>query len=246
MRNINLILDEIKKIKGFVKDSELANLLKVKPNVISTWKSRNTIPYKNLITFCDSEGYSIKWLLYGEGSMYVTSPENEQKSSKSIFSYPEPKMELMLITDQDRVNKIRDTERREHYEAIPLVNDPIAAGTGREIDDKYIEGYAVFYYRWIRGRNMVAVRIKGSSMEPTLYEDSIVAVDLQDKEYQPEKIFAVRYKGECVVKRLIKDRGFLVLQSDNPDKTEYPNMAINLQEDPEPIIGRIAFAWQKF
>jgi len=56
----------------------------------------------------------------------------------------------------------------------------------------------------------------------------------------------VKYKDGCVVKRLLKRQGFLILQSDNPDKGEYPDVAINLQEEPDPIIGRIAFAWQKF
>ncbi|MDY6842832.1 MAG: hypothetical protein SVW57_01890 [Thermodesulfobacteriota bacterium] len=58
--------------------------------------------------------------------------------------------------------------------------------------------------------------------------------------------YAVKCKGECVVKHLIKDRGFLVLQSDNPDKTDYPDLTINLQKEPEPTISCIAFAWHIF
>ncbi|MFH2013134.1 MAG: LexA family transcriptional regulator [Pseudomonadota bacterium] len=158
--------------------------------------------------------------------------------------YPIPNVDLLLVVDNHQAYKIQNTKTKEYYTPIPLVSNPIASGCGREINYDYVEG--LIYYNWVRSRNMVATRVIGASMEPTFPEGSILAIDLEDRRYQPEKVFAVKYKGECTLKRLTKERGFLILQSDNPNKDEYPNQVINLQEEPEPIIGRIVFAWLKF
>lgn len=65
MRTSNEILDSIKEIRGIKKDVELARLFGVKPNVLSTWRSRNTIPYQEIVTLCDKLGMSIA-AVFGE------------------------------------------------------------------------------------------------------------------------------------------------------------------------------------
>ena len=80
MSKIILILDKIKKQKGLRTDKELANLLKIQPNTISTWKTRGTIPYKTLVAYCEQEGVDIKDLLSDEGMEKKAScPEQDRQ-----------------------------------------------------------------------------------------------------------------------------------------------------------------------
>jgi hypothetical protein len=66
MRTIDEILDKIKNLKGIKKDMELAILLNVKPNTITTWRTRKTIPHDVLYRFCEEQEIDITWLLTGK------------------------------------------------------------------------------------------------------------------------------------------------------------------------------------
>lgn len=79
---------------------------------------------------------------------------------------------------------------------------------------------------WV-GRNnyiaerLVATRVKGQSMEPTLYEGDIIVINTADNRPVDGVVFAVNYEGEAVVKRLSRDAGEWWLESDNSDKRKY-------------------------
>ena len=75
MSKIILILDKIKKEKTIRTDIELANILRVRPNTISTWRKRGTVPYKTLIAFCEQKGIDIKDLL----------SEEEKQMGKDVY-----------------------------------------------------------------------------------------------------------------------------------------------------------------
>lgn len=73
-KNIFLIVERLKKLKGFKTDGEAAASLKMSLGALSNHKTRRSIPYEALSTFCDEEGISIDWLLTGEGSRMRTEP----------------------------------------------------------------------------------------------------------------------------------------------------------------------------
>lgn len=52
-QNANLILKKLKKSLKISTDIELSEILNVKPNTISTWKKRNSIDYKLIISICE-------------------------------------------------------------------------------------------------------------------------------------------------------------------------------------------------
>lgn len=68
-KNIFEIVERIKKIKSFKTDSEVASALKMSLGALSNHKTRRSIPYDSLSTFCDKEGISLDWLLTGDGEM---------------------------------------------------------------------------------------------------------------------------------------------------------------------------------
>lgn len=80
---------------------------------------------------------------------------------------------------------------------------------------------------WLRKRgyrkeNLLAIDIKGQSMEPTLFEGDTAIIHTADTTPVDGEVYAVNYEGEAVVKRMFKDYGFWWLGSDNPDQRRYP------------------------
>ena len=66
MRKINLILNDIKELENIQSDTQLASILHVKPNTISTWKTRETIPFDVIYRYCEFRGYNVIGLISGE------------------------------------------------------------------------------------------------------------------------------------------------------------------------------------
>lgn len=61
------ILSRIKQAYNMKTDTELALFLGVSQNTISTWKKRDSIDYKLIISKCDK--INLDWILTGDGGM---------------------------------------------------------------------------------------------------------------------------------------------------------------------------------
>jgi phage repressor protein C with HTH and peptisase S24 domain len=113
---------------------------------------------------------------------------------------------------------------------VPMVKLRLSAGvTGFQTEPEYQDGGTVGMRRdWVERKRLnpaklIAILVKGESMEPTLYEDG--------------EVFAVNYNGEPVVKRMQKDGGRWWLGSDNPDQRTYYRRAC--EGDSCLVIGRV-------
>lgn len=100
------------------------------------------------------------------------------------------------------------------------------AGYAVEPDDS--EGLPIFFRAdWMAQRGfkpyeLLAIKVKGHSMEPSLHEGDMVVINTADVEPRDGEVFSVNYEGEAVVKRLVRDGGEWWLVSDNPDQRRYP------------------------
>ena len=79
--DISFIINEIKLYLGIKTDSEFADFLGVKQPTISTWRKRNTIDYKLIITKCNN--IDANWLLTGQGEMLKNTPAPEPAPQES-------------------------------------------------------------------------------------------------------------------------------------------------------------------
>jgi phage repressor protein C with HTH and peptisase S24 domain len=111
---------------------------------------------------------------------------------------------------------------------IPMVKLRLQAGiTGFQSEPERRDGGTVGMRRaWIartglNPENLVAILVKGDSMEPSLYEDDIVVINTADKKPVDGAVFAMNYEGEAVVKRMSRDAGDWWLTSDNPDQRKH-------------------------
>lgn len=69
--------------------------------------------------------------------------------------------------------------------------------------------------------DLLAIVVKGESMEPSLYDGDVIVVNTGDKNLADGAVYAVNYEGEVVVKRMIRDAGMWWLASDNADQRKY-------------------------
>jgi hypothetical protein len=65
--------------------------------------------------------------------------------------------------------------------------------------------------------SLVAVKIKGESMQPLMFEGDIAVVNTTDKARKNGGVFAMNYNGQAVIKRLKYERREWYLTSENPE-----------------------------
>lgn len=111
---------------------------------------------------------------------------------------------------------------------IQMVKLRLSAGiTGFQTEPDGRDGGTLGMRRnWIERNNLhpahlIAILVKGESMEPSLYEDDIVIINTHDTKPVDGAVYAFNYEGEAVVKRLARDAGQWWLTSDNPDQRKY-------------------------
>ena len=81
------VLSRMKEVKGYKREKEIAKALNLKQNTLSTYKNRNSIPYEQLVAYCEENGINIRWLLIGEGEPFIDRG-GEGKKHKKQKDYP--------------------------------------------------------------------------------------------------------------------------------------------------------------
>lgn len=164
-------------------------------------------------------------------------PESFLEEDPTRSSQP-PELKVFKSASAAGAPKIRD----EDYVSIPLTDSAIAAGQPI-IQENNIEDYVLLHIRAARKRgNLVASRVDGESMEPTLHSGDIVVIDRDDKKLVNGKMFAVFYEDGLTAKYIERRKDLLILRPLNPSAQVE---IIDLNECPDPIVGRIIGAWKE-
>lgn len=142
------------------------------------------------------------------------------------------------------VMAIDDSEENPLLSKIRKVRLRLSAGIIGFSTDPEEEDSNPIYFRkdWLATRgykpeNLIAIRVKGESMEPNLHEDDTVVINTADASPKDGEVFAVNYEGEDVVKRLVRDAGTWWLSSDNDNQRRFPRKECS--GDMCLIIGRV-------
>lgn len=125
-----------------------------------------------------------------------------------------------------------------HEECIPLVEESVAAGVGRELWDEACE-------RWIERPpelapgKYLALAVSGDSMTPLMHAGDIVAVSVGPRVRRDSVIVARQADDGYVVKRVGEvRRDAIQLTSLNP---RYPPIWIS--RDKNAVLGTVAWRW---
>ena len=124
---------------------------------------------------------------------------------------------------------------------LPRLDLAASAGPGAYVDSEVALGTETFDPRLARRLRLAPgagaiLRVRGTSMEPTLFDGDYIVIDTQDR--RPERtpaIFVIRIGETLMVKRVSREDGSLVVRSDHPDAPPVPQGDIA-------VIGRVV--WQ--
>lgn len=137
-----------------------------------------------------------------------------------------------------------ELEGNDDYPAVRRVSVKAQAGmTGYAVENCEDGAPIVFRADWYRihgyrPERMMALRVAGESMVPSLYPDDLIVVNTESTTPRDGVAFLVIYEGEAVVKRLVRDAGAWWLSSDHPDQRRY---ARKLCDDQTQMVGEVVY-----
>lgn len=131
-------------------------------------------------------------------------------------------------TPADAIPVVVADEYDADFYQIPKVQLQLSAGiTGFQTVPELYDGVRVSVAKnWVdrkgyRPNALIALTVKGESMEPNLFQGDLVIVNTADTKMVDGAVFAVNYEGEAVIKRLMRDAGQWWLSSDNQDQRRF-------------------------
>lgn len=215
MDTLSTRLASLLKAKNGASQSDLARYVGVTPQAVQKWMAGVAEPRgKNLEMAAQYLGVTPSFLKFGFDPNTAVGIEELHK----LHGVPPGTFRRVEVLDDDDPR----------LTIIPRVRLRLTAGIcGFEVepipDD---DSTTTVPTKWIKDRgfnkeNLISIQVRGESMEPTLYADDTVTLNVADKQPFDGGVFAINYEGEPVVKRLIRDAGQWWLSSDNPDQRKY-------------------------
>ena len=87
VRSAAEIIDEIRRIKGLESDAALGEIFGVRQTTVASWRSRNSLPYEDIIAFCVKEGVSTDKIFLKQGPVKITGLQKDSYGHESAYSY---------------------------------------------------------------------------------------------------------------------------------------------------------------
>ena len=223
--------------------SELAKLAGVSQSTIGNLESGLRLSARRIANIADALGVSALWLAEGVGEISARG-QNDSETDEVSYRIDQARSNAITDTNPDFMKvKIAAIGGRQHVH-IKKVKLRLSAGlTGFQVDPDFDDGGTITLDpSWVTRQRLVpdrlvAIAVKGESMEPALYEGDIVVINTADTKLVDGEVYAVNYEGEAVVKRLLRDSGDWWLASDNQDQRKYSRKRCRSGECI--IIGRI-------
>ena len=182
--------------------SQMARILNVSPQAISTWLSRNTFDHELIYSKC--ENINPHWLLTGRGSMLKTDTMPLMGDKDSLKE--EDNCPVAIPTNNPK-------------EGIPLI--PVNAMAGALTSEQTMLEYECDRYvvPVFKGADFL-IPVKGSSMYPKYSSGDIVAckrVPMTDLFFQWNKVYVLDTNQGALIKRIKRgsDSEHILIVSDN-------------------------------
>lgn len=205
-------LKHARALKGWTQ-GQLAAASDVSQGTIGNIESGQRQARASLVKISRALGVHYDWLADGVGDMF---DENARPSHIAMESEA-----VYLVDNPD-------------FPAVRRVTLKLQAGiTGFAIEADPDEVAPIVFRRdWFDRRGfepdkLLAMSVKGASMEPVLFDGDTVVVNTAQTTPKDGAVFAINYEGEAVIKRMVRDAGQWWLCSDNPDAARFPRKQAN-------------------
>jgi len=137
----------------------------------------------------------------------------------------------------------------EEYILVPQFDIYGSCGSGTVIDSVEVKGGLVFGRQWLREQGLPTpddlrvIYAKGESMYPFIEDGQVLLVNPHDVIPKSNKVYFLCIDEQYYVKRLINMVTHWVIRSDNPDKVQFPDIQLSLEDlkDKVEIEGRICW-----
>ncbi|EHN7837984.1 helix-turn-helix domain-containing protein [Salmonella enterica] len=129
IKDSEVVLARLKQVFSVSSDVALCEALSVSPQTLSSWKSRNKIPYANCVEVSTQRNVSLDWLLTGRGTMYITSNQVESRDCSQctqqvpdemtirerklleLFRVLSPEEQKNILLDAEKGQRLNELER---------------------------------------------------------------------------------------------------------------------------------------
>lgn len=180
----DILSEELGERKVF--DKDVAEALGINQISFATMKSRNKIPYKEILDFCALRKISINWLMFNQ---MVQSLQSQTEKYEKVHYFKD-------IYASAGGGALNYDEASDYL----LLDKEMVAHLGGQKSIKHIH----------------ALNVLGDSMEPTLNDNDIVFMDRESTDTNRNGIYVVSTPGGLFIKRLqLKSDGMVALVSDN-------------------------------
>jgi len=219
-----------KDLRGLSTQAELARALNQSSQTVKNWESRG-ISRAGMLKAQAELGCSATWLETGAGAMTIDT--SVAPAGPSIFELVPGAVPVHTSGPDDPT-----------MTQIMKVRLRVQAGiTGFQVEPEHYEGETQGVpTRWVlqeglRRDALLAIVVRGESMEPSLYDGDTIVVNTADKNLVSGMVYVVNYEGEAIVKRMLRDAGQWWLTSDNSDQRKYHRQLCKAAECI--VIGRV-------
>lgn len=127
---------------------------------------------------------------------------------------------------------------------IRLVNLRVQAGFPRfKADEVYDDDATIDLPRqWVEENQLVpncliGIRVRGNSMEPMLFDDEKIIINIADTKLVSGSVYALNFEGDAVVKQMVYNNRQWYMSSIN--YMEYPPMSV--REGSVIVIGKLVY-----
>lgn len=209
-------LETLLQAKNQGNQSEMARYVGVSPQAVQKWCAGQSEPRgKNLEMAAEFLGVTPAYLKFGV-----------EDGGNTAERHPASPVDGLRPGTFRRVEAVSPDDPR--LTIIPKVRLRLTAGiSGFEVEPEPYDGSTTtvptdwLERRGYRRDELIAITVRGESMEPTFYEDDLVVINTADKQPVDGAVYAINYEGEPVVKRMTRDAGQWWLTSDNADQRRY-------------------------
>ncbi len=218
-------------LKNGGNQSELARYCGVSPQAVQKWISGDSEPRGgNLAKIADFLNVTPALLQYGEEYRREPGPESIKISPELAGRISDVPVHVGSEADQNR-RETRNVFSSEDAQTVEIkrVKLKLSAGINRIQIEHCIEiGEPVSYTKeWLQRRglfpeDLLALEVTGDSMSPGMQAGDVVVINTAEKVPKHNKIFAVNFDGQAVIKKMMFQNKNWFLYSDNPDQEQYP------------------------
>lgn len=195
----------------------LAKKADVSQAAISKIENNDTDNSKYIASVAKALNTSMDYLIYGQ--------EYIKRQSGSLDDF--------VIIGSDLAGQ---SPTSEEYILVPQFDIYGSCGAGSIIDTVEVKGGLVFSRKWLREQgvpnpdDLRVIYAKGESMYPSIEDGQVLLVNPHDTTPKTGKVYFLCIDGQYFVKRLLNMVTHWVVRSDNPDRMQYPDIKLSIDE----------------